>query len=132
MSAISKLKLGDRLANVLGAEAEGILGNDFIQVKELEDKNIKEIKEEYEFKKIKDAFNEGVVLSQLDFFYGGEHLPENVIRACSFLSLNKENIGFVDFLFSDRSQNIMKNSSLFIHIESENIFYQNFKTNENF
>ena len=129
MPAISKLKLGDRLAHVLGAEAEGILGNDFLQVKELEDKNIEEIKEEYEFEKIKDAFNEGVVLPQLDLFYGGEHLPENFIRACSFLSLNQENIGFVDFLCSDRGQNIMKNSSLFIHNESENIFYQNFKTN---
>ena len=129
MPAISKLKLGDRLAHVLGAEAECILGNDFLQVKELEDKNIEEIKEEYEFEKIKDAFNESVVLPQLDLFCGGEHLPENFIRACSFLSLNEENIGFVDFLCSDRGQNIMKNSSLFIHNESENIFYQNFKTN---
>ena len=64
-------------------------------------------------------------------FYGGEHLSENFIRACKLLSLNEENIGFVDFLCSDRGQN-MTNNNLSIHIESENIFFQNLNANENF
>ena len=32
------------------------------------------MKEEYESDKIKDVFDEGAILQQLDFFYGGEHL----------------------------------------------------------
>ena len=76
--------------------------NDFLQAKELEDKNIEEIKEEYKFDKIKDVFEEDAIPPQLDFFYGGEHLSENFIRAYNFLSLNDENIGFADFLCSER------------------------------
>lgn len=38
---------------------------------------------------------------------------------------------FIDFLLSDRGQNLMANNSISIHIESANISYQNFNTNEN-
>lgn len=38
---------------------------------------------------------------------------------------------FIDFLSSDRGQNLMANNSISIHIESANISYQNFNTNEN-
>ena len=38
---------------------------------------------------------------------------------------------FIDFLLSDRGQNLMANNSISIHIESVNISYQNFNTNEN-
>ena len=47
-----KIELGDGLANVLGMEGGEIL-NDFLQEKELKDENIEEIKEEYEFDKLK-------------------------------------------------------------------------------
>ena len=77
-------------------------------------------------------FEEDAIPPQLDFFYGGEHLSENFIRAYNFLSLNDENIGFADFLCSERGRNIVLNNSLSIHVESGNIFYQNFYTNENF
>ena len=65
---IPKLKLGDRLANVLGTEGEKILEDNLLQAKELEDKNIEQIKEEYEFDKIKDVFDKRTVSPQLDFF----------------------------------------------------------------
>ena len=52
--------------------------------------------------------------------------------ACNFLSLNKGNNEFVLFLCSDTGQNIMTNNSLSIHIESGDIFYDNWNTNENF
>ena len=61
---------------MLGAEGEEILENNFLRDTELEDKNIKEIKEEHEFDKTKDAFDDGAVLPLLDFFYDGEHLSE--------------------------------------------------------
>lgn len=38
---------------------------------------------------------------------------------------------FIDFLLSDRGLNLMANNSISIHIESANISYQNFNTNEN-
>ena len=39
---------------------------------------------------------------------------------------------FISFLCLERGQNIMANNSLSIHIESGNIFSQNFNTNGNF
>ena len=59
----------------------------FLRVKELEDKNIEEIKEEYEFDKINNVFDKGAISPQLDLFYGGEHLSGNFKRADDFLSL---------------------------------------------
>ena len=48
------------------------------------------------------------------------------------MSLSNNNREFIAFLISETGQNIMKNNSLTLHIESGNIFYQNFNTNENF
>ena len=127
---LPKLELGDQLLNTLGAEAEDILKDEYVTSKELQDKNLEEIKEEYNFHEIKDAFDHAAVLAQLEFFYGGDN--ENLFRACNFLSPNEDNNEFVSFLCSNRGQNIMTNNSFFIHIESGNIFYQNFNTNENF
>ena len=42
----------------------------FLPIKELEDENIGEIKEECEFDKIQNTFDEGAIPPQLDFFYG--------------------------------------------------------------
>ena len=47
---------------------------------------------------IKDAFDEGAIPPQLDFFYGGEHLSESFKQACNFLLLSDEKVGFVDIL----------------------------------
>ena len=127
---LPKLELGDQLRNTLGAEAEDILKAEYVTSKELEDKNLEEIKEEYNFDEIKDAFDHAAVPSQLELFYGGDN--ENSVRACNFLSPNEDNNEFVSYLCSDRGQNIMTNNSLSVHIESGNIFYQNFNTNENF
>ena len=52
---------------MLGAEGEEILENGFLRATELEDKNIEEIKKEYEFDKIEDTFDDGAILLQLDF-----------------------------------------------------------------
>ena len=48
------------------------------------------------------------------------------------MSLNEDKNEFISFLCSETGQNIMTNNSLSIHIESGDIFYQNFNTNENF
>ena len=124
-----KLELGDPLANLLGLEAKDILDERFANKKKLDDEALENIKEEYGFEEIKDAFDEPAVPHQLDFLYSGAN--ESSVNACNFLSLNNDNREFIAFLMSDKGQKTMTNS-LSIHIESGNIFYQNFNTNENF
>ena len=125
-----KLELGDGLLNSLGVEADDVLHREFVSNKELQDATLEQIKEEYDFNEIKDAFNEASVPAQLDFFYSGEN--SNFVWATEFLSLNQENREFIAFLLSDQGQNLMANNELSIHIESADIFYQNFNTNKNF
>ena len=48
------------------------------------------------------------------------------------VSPNNGNKGFIAFLVSGKGQNVMTNNNLSRHVESGNIFYQNFKANENF
>ena len=119
--------MGDVLANILGPETEAISDEGFVNKKELEDEVLENIKEEYGFEEIKDATGEASVPHQLEFFYGG--INENFIQACYFLSTNKDNREFIAFLVSDEGQNVMANNNLSIHLESGNIFYQNFNTN---
>ena len=51
---------------------------------------------------------------------------------CNFLLLSNNSREFIALLVSEVEQNLMTNNSLYIHVESGNIFYQNFNTNENF
>ena len=125
-----KLELGDPLANSLGLEAKDILDERFADKKKLDDEALENIKEEYGFEEIKDAFYEAAVPHQLDFFYGGAN--ESSVNACNFLPLNNDNRQFNAFLLPDTEQKTMTNNSLSRHIEYGNIFYQNFNTNENF
>ena len=116
--------------NTLGVEIDDTLDQEFDNKKQQEDEALEQIKKEYNFDEIKDVFDEGTVTQQLDFFYGGEN--SNFNRAVEFLSLSNENREFIAFLLSDLGQNLMTNNSLSIHIESGDIFYQNFNTDENF
>ena len=68
-----KLELVDGLANILGAEAEDILKENFVNPKKLEDEALENIKEEYGFEEIKNAFDETSVPEQLEFFYVGNN-----------------------------------------------------------
>ena len=125
-----KLELGDGLLNSLGVQVDDILEQKFVNQKQQEDVVLEQIKEEYNFVEIKDAFDKGTVLQQLDFFHGGE--KSNFNQAIEFLSLRNENREFNKFLISDQGQNLMTNNSLSTHIESGDIFYQNFNTGEKF
>ena len=58
LPAPPKIELGDGLAHALGTEAEEILENKYINSKKLQDKTLQNIKEEYNFDDIKDAFDE--------------------------------------------------------------------------
>ena len=114
---------------MLGAKADNILDEKFVYKKKQKDEVLENFKE-YGFEEIKDAFDEGSVPNQLDFFYVGQN--ETFTHAVNFLSLSNNNREFIAFLIFDAGQNIRTNNSLSIHIEFGNIFYQNFNTNENF
>ena len=118
-----KLELGDGLLKTLGVQADDILEQKFIDKKQHESTVLEQIKEEYNFDAFKDAFD---VPQQLDFCYSGEN--SSFKRAIEFLSPCNENREFIAFLLSDLGQNLMTNNSLSIHIESEDIFYQNYNT----
>ena len=63
---------------------------------------------------------------ELEFFFGGDN--ENFLNACNLIELDKDNNEFASFLCSDMGQNMMTDNNLSIHIESGNIFYDNFNT----
>ena len=58
---------------------------------------------------------------------------KTLFRHVTFCHLipTKENL-LLSLHLSDEGQNIMTNNNLSIHVESGNIFYRNFNTNENF
>ena len=92
-----KLELGDGLLNTLRVKADDILDQEFVNKKQQEDEVLEQIKEEYNFDEIKDAFDGSTVPQQLDFFYGSENSHFN--RAVEFLSLSNENREFIAFYY---------------------------------
>ena len=115
--------------NVLSTKTDDIIQNNYVNDKVLNVKNIEDSKEEYNFEETKDHFDDGRVPPKLEFFFGGDN--ENFVNACNLIGLDKENNEFVSFCL-DMGQNMMTDSNLLIHIESGNIFNDNFNTNENF
>ena len=80
------LEFADEILNVLD-NAENILQNDYVSDRVLNEKNIEEIKEEYNFDNIKNELDEGHVLPSLEFFYGDEN--EQCCLSCDILNLKK-------------------------------------------
>ena len=64
-----KLEIVDPLLDFLSTDAEKILKKDCVNDKNLQDKKLEQIKEEYNFDEIKDAFDKVKILPQLDFFF---------------------------------------------------------------
>ena len=123
-----KIETGDPFLNFLYIETEGILADDYVNPEELQD--TQKIKEKYKFDKIKDAFDEGKIPPQLEFFFGADN--DNFLLTGNFLSLSENNNELASFLCSDLGKNIMTNNGLSIHIETGDILYNHFKTKENF
>ena len=118
------------MLNFLSTDAEKILTDDYVNGKKLQDKTLGQIKEEYKFDEIKDAFDEGKIPPSSNYFSVVTiiilYMPVIV------LSLNEDNNEFVSFLCSDVGNNIMTNNSLSIHVETGDMSYNDFNTNENF
>ena len=103
-----KLELDDGFLNSLGVEVHVILEQKFTNKKKQEDAVLEEIRENYNFDEIKDAFNEAAVPHQLHFFYVGEN--SNFNQAIEFLWLSNEHREFIAFWPSDQRQNLMTNN----------------------
>ena len=102
----------DALAGLFEPEAYDILDEQYVNRKQQEDAALENIKEEYGFHEIKDAFDEAAFPHQLDFFYGED--DENFIRAIEFLSPSSGNREFTVFLLSEKGKDVMTSSSLLI------------------
>ena len=122
MPEIPKLEFGDRLVKVLRTEGEEILEDNFLPAKELEDKNILEIKQEHEFNKIKDALDEGTITLQLDFLCGGEHLPENFKHAVIFYHLMMKILDSLIF-FAQSEVKILRPITVYLYMLNSEIFF---------
>lgn len=62
----------DGLIENLGVEAKDLLDAENTTRQEEEDVVLEQIKEDYNFDEIKDAFDEGNIHENVYFFYGGE------------------------------------------------------------
>ena len=64
----TKIEIGNSPLSILWTDAEDGLKDDYVNDEVLDDKTIKQIKDEYSFDDIKDAFDDGQVALQLEFF----------------------------------------------------------------
>ena len=114
----------------MGVAAGDLLDAENITRQEEEDVVLEQIKEEYGFEDIKDAFDDGYVPDSVYFIYGTE--SENCAPAVEFLGPDADNKEFATFLLSDLGRQVMTPNRLSIHVETGDIFYENHNTGENF
>ena len=114
----------------MGVAAGDLVSAENITRQEEEDVVLEQIKEEYGFEDIEDAFDDGYVPDSVYFIYGGE--SENFSGAVEFLGLDADNREFAAFLLSDLDRQVMTPNRLSIHVENGDIFYENHNTGENF
>ena len=126
------LELGDKLADVLGTECENLFdANAPLSKKEEEDEILQNVIDEYDISGMKEKMDEtGQVPESIYFFYGGD--SQNFVDALEFIGLSPINREFAAFLLSDLGRQTMTQNKLSIHVESGDICYDNYNTEENF
>ena len=87
-----------------------------------------EINEELDLTRLKDEIGDGEIPKEIEFYFGGKNC--NFFLMCSQLGLNKDNENFIDFLSSDIGLQIFRENMFSIYIETGNIFYDHYNTNE--
>ena len=124
-----RLELSDGFSNVL-YNAENI-NNVFIKTEDLDEKDIEDIKKEYDFEGIENNLDEGHIPEILEFFEVGDGNEKFRIN-CEMLGIDGDKSEFIDFLCLLKGEEIMQENSISIHLEKENIFDDNFNTQESF
>ena len=87
-----------------------------------------QIKSEIDLQKLKDELDVGEVLKELEFYFGS--LNKKFFYACQNLGLHEDNTSFINFLSSDIGSQIFREYSLSIHIETGNVYFDGYNTNE--
>ena len=105
-----------------------VLEYEFLLEQETKQRELEELKKDYDFETLFKKINEGEVPEELEFYFGGEN--QNFLLKCMSLNLNHNNINFIDFLSSDYCSQIMRESKISIHMETENIYCDNLNTEE--
>ena len=113
------LELYDEILN-FSKDAEDMINNDFVRVEELEDKDIQEIKDEYNFEDIKNEFDDGKIPEILKLFNGGDENEKFRIN-CEMLHLTRDNSDFIDYLCSMQGEQILQENSMSIHLDTGNL-----------
>ena len=70
----------------------------------------------------------GKIPKEIEFYSGGKNYI--FFFMCSRLGLNKDNENFTDFLSLDIGSQILSKNMLSIHVQTGNIFYDNYNTNK--
>ena len=87
-----------------------------------------QIKSGIDLQKLKDELDVGEVPKELEFYFGG--LNKIFFYVCQNLVLNEENTSFIYLLSSDIGSQIFRENSLLIHIETGNVYFDGYNTNE--
>ena len=96
--------------------------------KEIKKQQDKEINDEIDLQRLHHEINSREIPKEIEFYFGG--LNENIFLMCSSLNLSRENSDFIDFLSSGIGSQVLRENMLSSHIESGNIFYDNYNTNQ--
>ena len=95
---------------------------------EIKKQQDKEINDEIDLQRLHHEINSREIPKEIEFYFGG--LNQNIFLMCSNLNLSRENSDFIDFLSSDIGSHVLRENMLSSHIESGNIFYDNYNTNQ--
>ena len=115
-----RLELSNGISNVL-EDAEDIINNNFIREKDLDEKEIEDIKREYNFEDMKNTLDEGNIAEILEFFDDRDDNEKFHIN-CEMLGIDGDTADFIDFLCSPKGEKMMHENSLSIHMETGSIF----------
>ena len=130
--SMPELVLGDGLLNRLGTEAEDLFNSDVLPFKKEEENEIlKDIMSEYETDKLETQWTrKEKFLKVFISLYGGDSDQFNSALECIGLSpINRE---FGAFLMSNLGWKTMTQNKLSMHVDSGDIFCDNYNTGENF
>ena len=95
--------------------------------KEIKKQQDKEINDEIDLQRLHHEINSREIPKEIEFYFGG--LNENIFLMCSSLNLSRENSDFID-LSSGIGSQVLRENMLSSHIESGNIFYDNYNMNQ--
>ena len=106
-----------------------ILDNkNFEQKQEIKKQQDNEINDEIELNRLKDEIDSDEIPGEIEFYFRGRNYIFFLMY--SKLNLSQINENFIDFLSSDISSQILRESTLSIHIGTGNISCENYNISE--